>query len=278
MCFIDLHTHSVFSDGTSTPAELVRGAERAGLAALALTDHNTVAGLPDFMAAAAKSPVTAVGGAEFSTDYGPRELHIVGLFISPSHYDDVREYVLPLAQRKKASNEALERALQQAGYPVSLTEMLAAKPDRGQINRADFAAELQRKGCMNFDTAFATVLSKDGGFYQEPRRLDARETVEFIRSIGAVPVLAHPYLSMPPDEVDDFLRHAVGWGLGAMEVYYPTYDAQTEKLAEQTVARYGLARSGGSDFHGGRKPDIALGTGRGNLHVSADLLEDLRKA
>lgn len=276
--FIDLHSHSVFSDGTDTPAELIAGAERRGLAALALTDHNTAAGLADFAAAAEGSPVEAVGGAEFSTDFGPYEVHIVGLFIRPADAELVREFVVPLAQRKKESNEALARALRQAGFEITLEEMMAGKPDNGQINRADFAAELFRKGYMDFDTAFATVLSKEGGLYREPRRLDAMETIEFIRSIDAVPVLAHPYLSLPPDELEKFLRQAVGRGLGAMEVYYPTYNKETEDLAEKTADRYGLARSGGSDYHGSRKPDISLGTGKGNLHIPAELLAALRAA
>ena len=275
---IDLHTHSTFSDGTRTPAELIAEAEQIGLAALALTDHNTVAGLPSFMEAAAGSSVQAVGGAEFSTDYGDSEVHIVALFLTPEHYDDVRKYVLPLAQRKQESNAALAGALQQAGYPIYLEEIAAQKPKDGQINRADFAAELQRKGCMDFETAFATVLSKKNGLYREPRRLDAMETIEFIRSVGAVPVLAHPYLSLPAEQVETFVQQAVGRGLGGMEVYYPTFDPPTVNLARQIAAKYGLAESGGSDFHGGRKPDIHLGSGRGSLHVPAEWLEKLRAA
>lgn len=276
--YIDLHSHSNFSDGTDSPTELIRKAEAQGLAALALTDHNTAAGLSEFTAAAAQSPVEAVGGTEFSTDFGPYELHIVGLFIAPERAEDVRRFAEPLAQRKIESNLALEKALQQVGYDISLAEMMAGKPGNGQINRADFAAELLRKGYMDFETSFSTVLSKKGGLYREPRRLDVMETVDFIRSIEAVPVLAHPYLSMPPDQVDRFLDLAVGRGLGAMEVYYPTYDAETEALAEKTAARYGIAKSGGSDYHGSRKPDTSLGTGTGRLHIPAELLEILRAA
>ena len=278
MGYIDLHSHSNFSDGTKSPAELISIAEELGLAALALTDHNTAAGLADFVRAAAASPVEAVGGAEFSTDYGQYEVHIVGLFISSEHYGHVQEFVLPLAQRKIESNIDLEKALQKVGYNISIEEMMSVKPDRGQLNRADFAAELSRLGYMDFDAAFETVLSKKGGLYRQPKRLDVMETIEFIRSIGAVPVLAHPYLSLPAEEVETFLEHAVGRGLGAMEVYYPTYDAATETLALRTAAKFGLARSGGSDYHGARKPDISLGTGRGNLHIPEELLEELRSA
>lgn len=275
---IDLHSHSNFSDGTNTPAGLLEIAENAGLSALALTDHNTVKGLPDFFAAAGSRKVEAVGGAEFSTDWGEHELHIVGLFIDPRYFGLVDKYVAPLAQRKIESNLELEKALQKAGYDISIGEILAAKPDNGQINRADFAAELKKKGYMDFDEAFATVLSKNGGLYKEPRRLDAMETVEFIRSIDAVPVFAHPYLSVAPAEAEDFISQAVGRGLGGMEVCYPTYDKRTEQLAEATAKRYGLAMSGGSDYHGARKPDIRLGTGKGTLAVPDEFLETLRAA
>lgn len=278
MKYIDLHSHSNFSDGTDSPAELIERAEAMDLAALALTDHNTAAGLADFVAAAENSSVEAIGGAEFSTDFGDREVHIVGLFIDPDRADDVRKFVLPLAQRKRESNEDLARALRRAGYNIFLEEMMAGKPDKGQINRADFAAELLRKGYMGFDEAFATVLSKKGGLYREPRRLDPMETIEFIRSIEAVPVMAHPYLSLPADQVQAFVKQAVGRGLGAMEVFYPTYDRQTQELAEATAAKYGLALSGGSDYHGERKPDISLGVGGGSLHIPEDLLPQLRAA
>lgn len=275
---IDLHVHSNYSDGTNTPEELLQIAEQSGITALALTDHNTVKGVPDFLKAAEGHTVEAIGGAEFSTDWGKHELHIVGLFIDPAHFDLVEKFVAPMAQRKIQSNLDLEKRLQRAGYDVSIAEMLAAKPGEGQLNRADFAAELKRKGYMDFDEAFATVLSKTGGMYHQPARLDAMETIEFIRSIDAIPVFAHPYLSVAPELVEEFISQAVGRGLGAMEVYYSTYDKKTEKTAEETARRFGLAMSGGSDYHGSRKADTALGTGRDNLHIPESLLDALQQA
>ena len=273
----DLHTHSIYSDGTYTPAELIAEAERVGLSAIALTDHNTVIGLPQFLAAAEGSAVEAIPGIEISTDYGDRELHILGLFIEEKYYDTITERLLPLAVYKERSNVELMKALAEAGYDITYEEVAARMPD-GQFNRSHVGEVLTEKGYTpSIEEAFRTVLSKDGGLYRQPKRLPVFEIISFLRSIGAVPVLAHPFLSLTEEELRPFLREAVKHGLCGMETVYSTYDEDTARLAASIAEEYDLKHSGGSDFHGGRKPDIAMGTGRGDLCIPVEFVEELRR-
>lgn len=274
--FCDLHTHSNYSDGTYTPAELIAEAERVGLSAIALTDHNTVAGLPQFLKAAEGSAVEAIPGIEISTEYGDRELHILGLFINEKYYDVITERLLPIAINKERSNVELIETLAAAGYDITYEEVAARMPD-GQFNRSHVGEVLTEKGYTpSIEAAFRTVLSKDHGLYRQPKRLPALEIVEFLRAIGATPVLAHPFLSLSLEELRPFLREAVKHGLCGMETVYSTYDEETTLLAASIADEFGLIRSGGSDFHGSRKTDIKMGTGRGNLFVPAEFVEKLR--
>ena len=273
----DLHTHSNHSDGTFTPEELIAEAERVGLSAIALTDHNTVSGLPRFLEAARGSSVEAIPGIEISTEYGDRELHILGLFLEEKHYDTVTEFLVPLFENKEQSNVELMAALAEAGYDITYEEVASRIPD-GQFNRSHVGEILTEKGYTpSIAEAFRTVLSKDGGLYRQPERLPVFEVIAFLRSIGAVPVLAHPFLSLTEDELRPFLREAVGHGLCGMETVYSTYDEETARLAASIAEEFGLKHSGGSDFHGGRKPDIALGTGRGDLFIPLEFVEALRQ-
>ena len=256
--YCDLHTHSVFSDGTWTPTQIVEAAAKMDLV-VALTDHNTISGLPELLQAAAEYGVEAVPGTEFSTDYMGKELHIVALFIQPSCYDAVRNYVAEGDRLKEQSNRDLVRRLNEAGYAIDLEKILAGTPD-GRANRANIATELMNMGYVaTVKEAFSTLLKEKHGYYVPPKRPDAYDTISFIRSIGAVAVLAHPYLSMEPDAVEAFLPEAVARGLQAMETRYTSYDAETTALAQQVAARFGLLESGGSDFHGAVKPDNPLG-------------------
>lgn len=277
---IDLHTHTCYSDGTYSPAELIDEAERMGLAAIALCDHNTVSGLDEFLAASQGRNVEAIPGIEFSTDYltpegRTLELHVLALFVRPEYYETIHALVEPMIQRKEKSNRDLIASLQKAGYDITYDEVLAE--GQGNINRAHVAGLLTKKGYTSSNNeAFRTVLSLDRGFYTEPKRLPVFETIEFIRSIGAVPVLAHPFLKLDEEGLRAFLEQAIPCGLVGMETLYSTYDEKTIALSRAIAREYGLCESGGSDFHGSRKPDISLGTGKGNLAVPYEFLTRLK--
>lgn len=276
--FCDLHAHSVFSDGTFTPEQLLDEAQRIGLGAVALTDHNTVAGLPDFLAAAQGRPLEAVPGVELSVDYRGTELHMLALFVQPRHFPAITAMLEEGVRAKEESNVMLAQALENAGYPINYPALRDATPN-GQINRAHIAAELTRLGYTpDIQTAFQTLLSPKNGLYNPPKRPDAFETISFINSLGAVSVLAHPFLDLKHEEaVRTFLEMAVARGLSGMEVYHPKHDAGQRQQAMELVKKFSISPSGGSDFHGKNKPDIRLGVGRGDLQIPMAFLRGLRK-
>lgn len=281
---IDLHSHTHFSDGTYSPAELIDEAERVGLSAIALCDHNTVRGLDEFLTAAQGRNIEAVPGIEFSTDYvlpegKTIELHLLALFIRSEHHEAINALVAQMAENKQKSNRALIKELQRHGYDITYDEVCVESGDNGNVNRAHVAAVMTRKGYTpTIQEAFAMLLNPENGLYQPPARLPVFETIKFIRSIGAVPVLAHPFLPFKDNEAGlrAFLDQAIPCGLVGMETLYSTYDEKTTALSRAIAHEYGLCESGGSDFHGGRKPDIALGTGKGNLAIPYEFLERLK--
>jgi predicted metal-dependent phosphoesterase TrpH len=279
MKLCDLHTHSTCSDGTLTPTELVKLALEKNLAAVALTDHNTVAGLPEFLEAARGTELEAVPGIEFSVDYGDIELHILGLFVKPEHYGPITERVEDMLRRKEQSNIDLVKNLEQAGIFLSYEDIKAATTT-GQVNRALIAAEMLRKGYVgSIQEAFSKYLKQSHGYYNPPKRPDAFETIRFIRSLGAVAVWAHPFLNLKTEEaIREFLPEACQAGLQGMEVFYPKFDENQTALALQLVKEFGLQPSGGSDFHGENKPDIQLGSGKGSLFLPITLLEGLKSS
>ena len=271
----DLHVHSTYSDGTLTPAQLVCLAQELEISAVALCDHNTVAGLPEFLKAARGSALQAIPGIEFSTDYRGGELHILGLFIDAQHYPAVTRLVEQMLLRKEQSNLDLIAGLKTAGIDLDYDKIKAGTPG-GSVNRAVIAAEMVRLGyCASVKEAFSNWLSEKHGYFHPPRRLDAFETIRFIKSIGAVAVLAHPFLNLDEQGLREFLPEAVDSGLDAMEIYYPKFTTDQSLLAGRIAAEFGLLPSGGSDFHGENKPDIALGTGRGNLMIPVSVADRL---
>lgn len=266
--YCDLHTHSCFSDGTDSPSGLLEKATALGLSAVALTDHNTVAGLPEFLEAADGKDILAVPGVEISTGYNGKELHIVGLFLNPNHFGEITEFLRVINRRKEKSNRQLIENLNRAGYNLCYDEI--AVKHQGSINRAVIAAELLEKGYIaEIKEAFQGLLSEKNGYYQPPERIPTQEAIGFLHSIGAVPVLAHPFLNLQAEELTEFIRIAKPLGLAAMETRYSTYSPEVTKTASEIAREYRLPESGGSDYHGKNKPDIALGIGRGNLAVPA---------
>ena len=273
---VDLHTHSVFSDGTYTPTQLIREGKQAGLSAMALTDHNTVAGLPEFLRAGQEAGMEAVPGVEFSTDYEDMDLHIVALFVMPEVFPRVSALMEEGVRAKEQSNLVLIDHLRSAGMPLDYEAIRSATPN-GQVNRAHIAAAMVKAGYVgSIQEAFRRYLEPKLGLYSPPGRPVTFAMLRFIRSIGAVPVLAHPFLKLDEQGLRRFLDRAVPAGLGAMETLYATFDRQTTALAVSIAEEYGLLQSGGSDFHGANKPDLQLGVGRGNLSVPYEFLKSLK--
>lgn len=273
----DLHTHTVHSDGTLTPRELISLAKENNLYAIALTDHNTASGLCEFFSAAEGEDIEAVGGVELSCDYRGKEIHIVGLFLSLDDVQRVEELMRQMKENKIISNKNLIEALACDGYDISYEDV--ARSVEGYMNRAHIATYLVGKGYFEKrQDAFDTILQPYGKYYVPPKTITAFEGIEFINSLGAVSVLAHPYLSLSEDEMDEFLTGAKACGLCAMETVYTTYDEETTAKAKAKAKEFGLLESGGSDFHGANKPDTRLGVGYGNIGFTVDMYLKLKEA
>ncbi len=276
MKICDLHTHSVFSDGTYTPPEIIDEALKLGLSAVALTDHNTADGLPEFIGYAKDKEIEAVAGAEFSVDYNGKELHLLGLFIPEDSFSRVTELMKAVNDRKEQSNIDLVNALSEAGIYLDYNEIKKATPN-GKVNRAHIAAVLTEKGYTeSIKQAFKELLSPSVGYYKEPQRPTVWEMIDFVLEIGAIPILAHPFLNLSRNELEAFLPLAKERGLVGMECHYSTYTSEEAEVSVALAQRFGLKVSGGSDFHGANKPDIKLGTGKGELNVSYSCFEEMR--
>ena len=264
----DLHTHSFYSDGTESPAAIVALAKQAHLHAVALTDHNTIDGLEDFMQAGIQTGIQTVPGIEISTDWEGTELHILALFLPLRAFSAARTFTDIRNRCKEQSNHILCRRLNEAGYAVNYDE-ICAKTKAAVPNRAHFASALVERGYFDsVKAAFQSLLDRGAPFYQPTQNPDALQTIRSIRTWGAVPVLAHPLLQLQPPRLQKFLALACAVGLCGIEIWYTRFSAQQTQTLLDICHAFGLLPSGGSDFHGSRKPDIALGSGcGGNLYV-----------
>ena len=258
---IDLHLHSTHSDGTLTPAEIVSKAKSLGLTAVALTDHNTVSGLPAFLSEANRHGVTAIAGTELSTVYKGKEVHLLGLFIPEEAFPAVTALTEDYLTRKEQSNRDLVDRLAKDGYGLDYDAIRNTTPD-GNVNRALIAKALLAGGYVpSVKAAFDTLLGEGMGYYIPPERLDFFAAIRFLRSIHAVPVWAHPLQYIEESTVREALPEAVEAGLVGMEVMHSSYDEATTARAKAMADEFGLLYSGGSDFHGTVKPTVHMGVG-----------------
>ena len=257
--FCDLHTHSVYSDGFCTPAQIVEDAIRLNLAAIALTDHDSIDGLPEFLDAAAGKPIEAIAGAEFAVVWEGTELHLLGLFIPRSAFSSIAALMDQVRQRREQCVFDLVESLNRAGFHLDFDAL--KQQAQGQVTRAHVAAAIEQAGRMRADVAFQTLLKPGAGHYTSPQRLPFSQVLDMLCSVGAVPVLAHPFLNMTPQQLAHFLPVAKRQGLVGIECIYSAYDRKTTEDAFALAQSCGLLPSGGSDFHGSIRPEVPLGNG-----------------
>lgn len=273
MNYIDLHVHSSASDGSLTPEEVVSLAKEAGLRYFALTDHDTVDGVEQALQYAGKfENIDVIPGIELSCYYRNREIHIVGLFVN--HRDKAfLEELKKLKQAREDRNEKMIQNFVDAGIPITLEELKHGNPN-SVITRAHFARVLVEKGvCKNKTEAFDKYLGIGCPFYLPKPKVTPEHVLNLIKQAGGTAILAHPYsYKFSKSEVETLLDTLIPLGLSGLECYYSTYDdGQIQELRSIALTK-NLFVSGGSDFHGVVKPDISIGTGRGNLRIPEKLL------
>ena len=274
---VDLHAHSTASDGSESPAEVVRLAARAGLNAVALTDHDTLEGVDEAAREAERVGIELVPGVELSCEWDRGGLHLVVLFLPPGR-GPLQDRLAGFREDRERRNRVIAARLASIGIDVSYEEVLE-QAGGGSVGRPHFAAVMKRKGYVpDIGAAFAEYLGAGGPASAARRLMPPDEAIGLARRSGAVPVLAHPH-TLGLDNAAEFsaaYRRLAGFGLVGVECYYGEYDRQRRRDLVRAVRSFGLLPSGGSDFHGDYKPGLRIGAGRGDLAVPDEVLEELR--
>ncbi len=273
---IDLHVHSSCSDGTFSPAELVSYAREKGLAAFALTDHDTTAGLAEASAAAEGTGMEIIPGIEFSTEYCGRDIHIVGLDIDFEHPEFV-EQLHDFRDSRNVRNRKMIRRLQEGGIDISEYRMRESFGD-AVWTRAHFARYLMDHGYVReMKEAFEHYVGDHCPYYVPREKVTPAQAVDLIFRTGGIPILAHPMqYHLDEEGIRLLLSSLKEAGLMGTEAIYSTHSAEEESMIRRLTDDLDLLISGGSDFHGSNKPHIDLGCGRGNLVIPYEILQQLR--
>jgi hypothetical protein len=275
---IDLHTHSTASDGTLKPAELVRAAKNHGLDALALTDHDTIAGNAEALAEGKRQGVEVIAGCELSVEYKPGFMHILGLFV-PDNPERLLKGMSYLNERRESRNTRMVDKLREIGVDITYQELLDVAAG-GTVGRPHLARALMNRGYVDsMDQAFAEYLGKNGKAYLPKEKFTPEQAIGLLASEGATVVLAHPYsLGLSTEALRRELSRLKDMGLGGIECVYPLHDASQTRNFTALADELGLLVTGGSDFHGSNKPEIILGMTRNGKPVPYELLAEVKNA
>ena len=260
---IDLHTHTIHSDGTDTAEQLIDKAVAANLSVIAVTDHDTVAALTPATEYGKKRDVIVVPGVELSIEYdlpGAGHLHLLGLFID-HHHPDLAAALYSLRVDREERMKRILACLEKLGMPFSFEE-IQNEAGGGSLGRPHVAALLLKKGHVeSMQQAFQQYLKKGAPAYIPKIKLPFDQAVKLIHQAGGITILAHPF-SLGYPTYDD-LKKEIGQlqenGLDGLEVYYPGYSENMQQWLLDLAKEKNLAISGGSDFHGARKPETSLG-------------------
>lgn len=277
---IDLHTHSTASDGADTPSELVKKSLETGLSAVALTDHDTVSGIPEFLEAGKNTSLKVIPGVEISSRGENRELHIVGLFID-HETPSLLAFLEKMRESRKARNEEMLIRLNVIGFPLTWEEL--EKEAAGEsVGRPHFAQALIRKGYFKTPKDVFEQCLKRGKRAYVPRILPSpAEAVKAIHEAGGISVWAHPVShnsgGSGRSHVRRCLKKLVPEGLDAIETFYSQFTIAQQEMVTDLAKEYSLLASGGSDYHGKNIPGLSLGTGMGDLSVPDELLVQLEE-
>ncbi len=278
---IDLQMHSTFSDGSMTPTELVQKAKSMGLTAIALTDHDTIDGLPEFLMAGKKYQIETVPGVEISVDIklpNNGHMHILGLFINPED-EPLKSTLDYLRTQRNLRAEKIVRRLVELSMPITMEELLE-EAGEGSIGRPHIAKIMVRKGYVSsIMEAFEKYLKKGGPAYIDKVKLGERDAIKLIKEAGGLAILAHPHLMRYNtfEETRNKILALKELGLDGFEVYYSGMPAEISQKLLHLAQEYDFAISGGSDFHGENKDGIQMGYGVGDLNIPDNIYFQIKK-
>ncbi len=278
---IDLHIHTTASDGTLTPSEVISLALKLKLKAIAITDHDTLAGSKTALQAGIPSPLNFLSGVEISAaspifHAAAGSFHLLGYSI---RLDDpaLNDALEKLQQARKNRNPAIISRLKDLGITITLDEV-RQEAGEGQLGRPHIGQVLVKKGVVkSMDEAFTRFLGTGGPAYVDKYRIECHKAIELILQAGGIPVLAHPGLlnCETRDQFDELIAGLKEIGIQGVEVYYPEHRPEQIRLFAELAQHHNLLMTGGTDFHGAIQPEIEIGSGRGDLHVPYELYEKL---
>lgn len=275
MNYIDLHIHTTASDGTDTPRQVVEKAKALGLAAIAITDHDTLAGVAEAMEAGKELGVEVIPGVELSVDYYGHDLHLLGYFADESAAP-LRELLAAATAERNGRNEKIVSALAEAGYPVSMEELLSENPGH-LLGRPHIADLLVKKGVVaSRNEAFDKFLDDGKPFYIHRKNISLATAAAVLRECRAVSSLAHPLkYGFEGMQVGALMQNVRCCGIEHVEAFYGDYTEDQIWELRDLAKEWGMDVTGGSDYHGARR-GMQLGTGGGELRVPDWVLEDMK--
>jgi predicted metal-dependent phosphoesterase TrpH len=274
---IDLHTHTLFSDGSQTPTQLVEEAAAKGLTAIAVTDHDTVDGLPEALAAGERLGVEVIPGVEINLEHDRVTMDMLGYFLAGLPTEELQEELAELRAYRAERNQRMVERLAELGLPLD-PEDLAAAAENGAVGRPHIGEAMVRRGYVSsISEAFELYLRRGAPAWVDRRRLALGRALKLLRASGALPVLAHPgIIRTDAAGLNHIVRDAARGGLAGIECYYPLHDADTVARCLGLAERYALVPTVGSDYHGTVKPKARLGVGSLGGPVPDGVLADLR--
>ena len=276
---IDLHTHTTHSDGTLRPSEVVGLAKQVGLTAVAITDHDTIDGLDEALAAGRDLDIEVVPGVEINCEHRRATLDLLGYFFGERPGDEFEGKLHELRTYRNERNARILERLAELGYPLDAEELVRVAGGRA-VGRPHLAEALRRRGYVEtVSEAFELFLSRGAPAWVDRRRLNLGEAIRLVRKVGGIAAIAHPGIIRTDHPGLARLVHtATACGLGGLECHHPSHDDATVHRCLALALQNGLAPTGGSDFHGDTKPNIPLGLGAHDQPVDDDILLALRDA
>jgi predicted metal-dependent phosphoesterase TrpH len=277
MKLIDLHVHSTASDGSYSPAEVVRQAKAGGLTAMALTDHDTVDGLPEAVAAGETLGLEVIPGVEISAQFPGGTMHILGLYVD-YHNGLLDQRLAVLKQARLDRNPQIINKLNALGIPITMARVEEISGG-GQVGRPHIARALQEAGVVtSIQQAFDLYLKKGGKAYAGKFRFPPDQALTMIREAKGIPVLAHPFtLNLGSAyALKNLIVQLKGQGLAGLEVFYSEHTPEQQALYLKLAQELDLLVTGGSDYHGLNKPEVTLGSMPCQDRLTYNLVEALK--
>lgn len=276
MC-VDLHTHSYYSDGSASPAELVQMAVDSRLRGIALTDHDTIEGIDEFLAQGLTHELEVIPGLEINATHRDFSLHILGYGIDHRN-SELIEWLRRLQEGRARRNEQIISKLQKMGFDIHLHELETVSPC-GQTGRPHIARLMQNKGIVqSTNDAFALYLRNGCPAWATRFAYTAAESIDMIHRAGGLAVLAHPgVLKQQAPALSLIMAELVERGLDGIEAYYPTHSPTLEKKMRKFARKYQLVLTGGSDYHGNHRTFSTMADTRSGFCPPDSILDSLRE-